>query len=273
MDKKSTTISELLSENSNLQAKNDQLHKELDETKENSTLLRIQNSTMKAELDQLENKSDWSTVESFQRPKPKTPKLLLIGTSNTKKIDTGKISSKFETVKEIAMTIGEAEKVIDKSTIEPDVIAYHVLSNELKFSSSTEVVSKLEKLLQKTKECKPNSKIIVSLATNRSDNKKNNLKVNTINSIIKEIGDGSSDFTICDHSNLSHGNEIKPNLLAKDKDGHSDGVHLSDDGVNLLASNIRKAVDKVLNIRTFSPHRRPPNRHRQWQNRQQNQSK
>lgn len=258
IQEKSTVINEILSQNTDLKTKMEMMQKDLDEAKDNVTSLRIQI----AQSDKHEY-NDWSTVE---KTKPKTPKLLLIGSSNTANIDPAKLSSKYETTKETAYTIKQAEDIIDKSTLEPDVIAFHVLGNDLKSASSTDVASRLEKLVFKTKEKKPSSKIVISLATNRKDDKKYNLKVNTINSIVKESAEDSTGFTVCDHSNLSHGSEIRPEFIT------GDGVHLSNDGVSLLASNIRKSVDKALNIRTFSPQRRPPNRRKQWQRRQQGDS-
>jgi len=94
------------------------------------------------------------------------------------------------------------------------------------------------------KKLKPLAKILVSLATNRTDENKYNLKVNTVNSIIKEMAEESQEFTICDHSNMSQSNQIKKNFISKD------GVHLTEDGTKMLASNLRKSVEKMLNPTT-----------------------
>jgi len=42
----------------------------------------------------------------------------------------------------------------------------------------------------------------------------------------------------------------------------SDGVHLSEEGVKVLASNIRKCVDNIIGI-PYTPRRRP-NQPRRW---------
>lgn len=91
-----------------------------------------------------------------------------------------------------------------------------MLSNELKNSTSSECVTKLQNLVKVTKSVKPESKILVSLATNRTDDKKLNLKVTTINAIIKEIKEDNGDFEICDNSNLSPSSEIKKKFVNTD---------------------------------------------------------
>jgi hypothetical protein len=63
---------------------------------------------------------------------------------------------------------------------------------QIKSSSSGECVDKLLNLVNKTKELKPNSKIIVSLATNHCDDRKLNRKVNTVNSLLHEFIEDTS---------------------------------------------------------------------------------
>ncbi|CAG2209254.1 unnamed protein product [Mytilus edulis] len=163
-------------------------------------------------------------------------------------------------MKKIAYHIDQAEKVIDEleESYNPDVIAYHILSNELTKKSSSECVLQLEKLIQKTKEKRPDSKIVVSLATNRSDERKYNLKVNTVNSLVKEMHEESSDFVICDNHNLSVSGEINKKFI------NNDGYHLSDVGVKVLAANIRKCVDQILGI-PFIKRRGPVNQGDQFE--------
>ncbi|CAG2197469.1 unnamed protein product [Mytilus edulis] len=193
--------------------------------------------------DQNNEHGSWSQVE--RKEKKEKPKVLLVGTSNTEQIKTERLSAQFDTMKKIAYHIDQAEKVIDEleESYNPDVIAYHILSNELTKKSSSECVLQLEKLIQKTKEKRPDSKIVVSLATNRSDERKYNLKVNTVNSLVKEMHEESSDFVICDNHNLSVSGEINKKFI------NNDGYHLSDVGVKVLAANIRKCVDQILGVR------------------------
>lgn len=156
-----------------------------------------------------------SNVEPTKHLKPRTPKVHIVGTSNTSNIDTSRLSSKFETAKETAYTISEAESAIKKLDQDPDVITFHVLGNEIKQLFSSDCASKLKCLVEETKNLKSSVKILVSLATNRTDENKYNLKVNTVNPIIKEMAEEFQEFTICDHSNMSQSNQIKKNFIPR----------------------------------------------------------
>ena len=97
--------------------------------------------------------------------------------------------------------------MIKGATNKPDVVAFHVLTNELK--SSIECVSKLQNLIKLTEEKMPSTKILISQATNRSDDQNLNLKVNTINSLINELGnEDSSKFSICDNTSISLNSQV-----------------------------------------------------------------
>ena len=94
----------------------------------------------------------------------------------------------------------------------PDAVAFHVLTIELKSNSSMECVHKLQNLIKLTEEKMPSAKIIISQATNHSDNENLNRKVNTVNSLINELRhEENSVFSICDNSSLGL------NGLVKDK--------------------------------------------------------
>ena len=95
----------------------------------------------------------WSNVEPTKHLKPRTPKVLFVGTctSNTSNTDTSRLSSKFEITKETAYTISEAESAIKELDQDPDVITFHVLGNEIKQSSSSDCASKLKCLVEETK--------------------------------------------------------------------------------------------------------------------------
>ena len=94
----------------------------------------------------------------------------------------------------------------------------------------------------------PSSKIIVSAPTPRADSESFNTKGQLISALLKQEYIESEKVYICDHSNLANkGRAILRFLSVEDK------YHLSDQGVNVFAANIRDAVDEVLNL----PKRRP----------------
>ena len=92
---------------------------------------------------------------------------------------------------------------------------------------------------------KPKANIIVSLATNRCDDRKLNRKVNTVISLIQEYAEDNSEdsqFVLCDNNSLSTNSEIRSKCI------HTDGYHLSEEGLKVPASNLRKSIDKVLDL-------------------------
>ena len=65
-------------------------------------------------------------------------------------------------------------------------------------------------------------------------------------------------FVLCENNNLSTANsEIRNRFIT------TDGYHLSDEGVKMLASNLRRSIDKVLDI-AQNPMRKDPRPRRPW---------
>ena len=261
-DFKSSAIDKLFSEKESLNDKLLGSERALNEARDEILSLKVHIAGIsKDENDQ--SISDWSTVPG--KEKKQKPTVMLIGTSNIKGIEPARLSSNINIEKHISYTFAEAEKVIDDSESKPDAVAFHVLTNELKSNSSMECVHKLQNLIKLTKEKMPSAKIIISQATNRSDNENLNRKVNTVNSLINELGhEENSVFSICDNSSLGL------NGLVKDKFVRDDGYHLSFDGVKVLASNLRKSLEQVLNIPSFNNGQRKPPFKKRWQTRNRN---
>lgn len=169
---------------------------------------------LKAHLEILsQEKGQRSNVEPTKHLKPRTSKVLFVSTSNTSNIDTSRLSSKFEITIETAYTISEAESAIKEQDQDPDVITFHVFGNEIKKSSSSDCASKLKCLVEETKNLNHQPKFLFHWPQIELMKNKYNLKVNTVNSIIKEMEEESQEFTICDHSNMSKSNQIKKNCI------------------------------------------------------------
>ncbi|CAC5376151.1 unnamed protein product [Mytilus coruscus] len=213
LENKESLLEQTLKQQSESTKKNEILQKEIDCAKEELSSLKIHI----AEHQQNFDTDSWSKINPPSKQKDKKPQVLLIGTSNISKIDPEKLSSKYETTKETAFKFNKAEQVIQNlgTSENPEVIVFHVLTNELMHSTSSECVTKMQKLVNETKTRKPSSKILISLATNRTDEKKLNLRVNTINSAIKELAEESKEFDVCDHNNLSQSFEIKKTFHRK----------------------------------------------------------
>ena len=124
---------------------------------------------------------------------------------------------------------------------------------------------KLQNLIKLTEEKMPSTKILISQATNRSDDQNLNLKVNTLNSLINELGnEDSSKFSICDSTSISLNGQVKDKFI------RNDGYHLSVDGVKVLASNIRKSLERVLSIQSSNNGQSKPPYRKKWPKRNRN---
>ena len=177
--------------------------------------------------------------------------------------------------------------MIKGGTNKPDAVAFHVLTNELKSNSSIECVSKLLNLIKFTEEKMPSSKILISQATYRSDDQNLNLKVNTINSLINELGNGkvqvgkdqekaqsekvshsknrgedNSKFSIGDNTSVCLNGQVKDKFI------HVNVLFV--DGVKVLASNIRTSLERVLSIQSSNNGQRNPPYRKKWPKRNKN---
>jgi hypothetical protein len=88
-----------------------------------------------------------------------------------------------------------------------------------------------------------NTKVVVSLATPRADDKKFQTKVELVNAMLKCEYMEDDTVTLCENGNMSRRGHPVPKFLANDH------YHLSKDGIAVLASNIRITVDGILNIK------------------------
>ena len=218
---KTTLIDKLFEEKSALTERLDCNEKTLNDIKREFLSLKLnfaRNSDKNNNMNL--DSSDWFTVPG--RASKQKPSVMLVGTSNIKNIEPFRLSSHLNTEKHFSYTVEEAKKVINESVSKPGAIAFHILTNELKPNSSTDCVSRLRELIQITKVKNTTSKIVISLATNRSDEQKLTLKVNTANSLIKELSlEEDCNFYISDNGNRGNNGLVRAKFVA------DDGYHLS----------------------------------------------
>lgn len=88
-----------------------------------------------------------------------------------------------------------------------------------------------------------NTKLVVSLATPRADDKKCQTNVELVSAMLRCEYMEDDTVTLCDNGNLSRRGNPVLKFLANDQ------YHLSKDGIAVLASNIRTTVDGILNIK------------------------
>ena len=120
--------------------------------------------------------------------------------------------------------------------------------------------SRLRELIQVTKIKNLASKIVISLATKSCDEKKLNLKVNTVNFLFNEPS-LEKDCNFSDNGNLGNNGLVRAKFMA------DDGYHLSDDGVKVLASSLLKSLEHVLNIEVLRNGQRRSSGKLSWQKR------
>ena len=127
--------------------------------------------SLKIHAGAVEDKRPMSTVVRNTPKRPATdikttkkqgsgkPRVILIGTSNTEKIDPKRLSSYFTTEKHIAYTLSETRKCIEKIDNAPQAIILHSLTNDLKNAAAEQcvdsVVSIVENIKKKFRQLRP----------------------------------------------------------------------------------------------------------------------
>lgn len=119
-----------------------------------------------------------------------------------------------------------------------------------------------------TTEMYPRTKVIISLPTPRSDNSTINHNTQITSVMLQEKFKDTPLISTCDNSNLAYKGEPRMEFIDQ-----NDGCHLSSNGTSLLASNIRAAIEKALELpiptyRSFPQIRGQSNQRRGRGNRQ-----
>jgi hypothetical protein len=143
------------------------------------------------------------------------PRLLLIGTSNLRKVDTDKWNTSYLSTKNTAFSIEEALPVVEQLSYVPQAIILHVLTNDIiKYDAQT-CVSNMESLVSIVKTKCTTSKIVISLATPRNDNEEFNDKCGLVNIMMKQKFRNEENAIISDNSNLSFKGSPKSKYLER----------------------------------------------------------
>lgn len=127
-----------------------------------------------------------STQNNLRQINADKPHVILIGTSNTERIDVSKLSSKFTMEKRIAYTLPDTESSLREIEHAPDIIAFHSLTNELREKSAEICVNKMKEIVSLAGELYPSSKVIISTPTPRADNESFNMKGQLISVLLKQ---------------------------------------------------------------------------------------
>ena len=100
------------------------------------------------------------------------------------------------------MTLADTEKTINEIRDAPSVLVLHSLTNDLKESAPT-CISPMKNIITNIQESMSNTKVVVSLATPRADDKKCQTNVELVNAMLKYDYMEDDTVTLCDNGNLS----------------------------------------------------------------------
>jgi lysophospholipase L1-like esterase len=177
---------------------------------------------------------------------PKLPTVLLIGTSNIKNIKGDKLTAFARITKQVEYTLDDTYQFITSNinTTIPDLVVLHPFTNDIKKHNPQQCVEKLEHIVHLIQQEWDSTRIIISLATPRTDDISYHTNGQILNALVKQQLHGNSSVSLIDHSYMLHDGNPQYGLLA------DDGFHLSDKGVSLLAANIKRAIHKILGIQT-----------------------
>ena len=89
-------------------------------------------------------------------------------------INPDRINPKYKTDLKVSYTSSDAQSFIENDTtsLKYDIIALHTLTNDIKSKSSLDCVNDYGDLIAAVKSKNPESKIVASLETNRTDDPK-----------------------------------------------------------------------------------------------------
>ncbi|CAC5396902.1 unnamed protein product [Mytilus coruscus] len=233
-----------------LQTKNEEIVKLNDTLKQHTQHLeKLQEENISLRSQMISRFEDFHLVNADSKYTEKSklddnkPTVLLIGTSNTKRINAEKLSPSFTTIKFTAFNLEETKQaILEISDIIPNQVVFHSLTNDLKIKSPQHCVEEIQDIVKLALQKWQNSGCIISLTTPRLDSVIFNTNGQIINALLKQIYDDNKDVLLFDHGNmLRNGNPIAE-LLSEDK------FNLSDSGVSQLSANLKRGIHTALNI-------------------------
>lgn len=174
------------------------------------------------------------------------PQILLLGNSHTTNINDRGICMGADTTKVLTYTSEEAKTFLTNSDIRNYAcIILHLITNDIKNTDEETTTNNMKELITMIENKAPNAKIIVSLAPERKDSTTLNQSTTKVNEQLERWIKTRKEVIACPHTNL-------PNPLQDDwtKYFNRDGVHLSNIGTSILASNIRRTTESALKIKS-----------------------
>ena len=113
-------------------------------------------------------------------------------------------------------TVVEAKEYIEQSDTKYDAVSFHVLTNDIKGKNTESCITAFSDLIETTQSKFPDTKMIISTETNRTDSNIVNLKVNSINAQIRVKYHENSRVFLSYNENMSVNGQIREKLISED---------------------------------------------------------
>ena len=229
-------------------------HSKEDKTKEKKNDSTNQNKEKSSNTQKKEN-TDNSTEKRKEKTgdtidltdeAEKATKVLLIGTSNLKFINTQQLSdhTKVNVEKVTKYRLDECQNYIDSLTKKDnriDGMVLHLFENDIAEYTPEQCIDKLSKITDDIRQKFTDAKVIISMGLPQGDEGINR-KISKLNFLLKEKWDGVNNVSLCDNGNLFYRGNPSRGML------NADGKHLSRQGTRTLGANLKQAICKTLRI-------------------------
>ena len=173
-----------------------------------------------------------------------TKLVAIIGNSHIRNLRTNYLlrSNRCVIRKTNAYSFEEAKEELKDCEQRFDCIFIHTFTNDLRKNEPETCVDLCSDLVNEIKRSHPNTKIVISLPFPTTRDRQLNEKIQKYNILIQYTYLNCENITLCENQGFCvRGNPIK-------KFFSPDGIHLSNEGLNIFATNIKSSILKCLNL-------------------------
>ncbi|XP_035696844.1 uncharacterized protein LOC118430242 [Branchiostoma floridae] len=175
--------------------------------------------------------------------------ILILGDSNTKALKGDILYPNKSVRKELTYNLTEATEYIQHSRLpDPKVILAHVGTNDIRdIRDASKVSEGFRKFIQTSRDKYPQTSLVLSSILPRDAPTLHGIG-DDVNSFLKVVGDETSFVHIVDNTNFANEGAIKSALFA------SDGYHINRNGIRVLAANIKRTTNTMVQKGMKNPH-------------------
>ena len=112
------------------------------------------------------------------------------------------------------MTLATPEKTVNEIRDVPDVLVLHSLTNDIKESAPT-CVNRMKNIITNIQESMSKTKVVLSLATTKADDKKFQTNVELVSALLKCEYMEDDTVTLCNNGNMSRPGESSAQITSK----------------------------------------------------------